>query len=124
MTNWTALGELLMRIQSRLTWDGVERTNEEERAETVRLLVAESRELLTEERHQHSMAGATTGLRMDRDRELEVSAALRRDLAEARRQHAAEIRDRCNDRTVPARLRREGVLLAADWLDPTTPKES
>lgn len=40
-----------------------------------------------------------------------------RKLADARTEMAKAIRARCNEVTVPSRYRREGVLLAADWLD-------
>lgn len=42
----------------------------------------------------------------------------RRVYREARQDLAKAIRERVNDRTVPAKLRREGVLLAAEWLWP------
>jgi hypothetical protein len=36
---------------------------------------------------------------------------------------AQMLRDRCNERTVPSRYRREGVLWAADMIDPAVPKD-
>jgi hypothetical protein len=41
-----------------------------------------------------------------------------RKLADAAGVLAGAIRARCDERTVPSRYRREGVLLAADWLAP------
>ena len=41
-----------------------------------------------------------------------------RRLADARHVLADAIRARVNERTIPSALRREGALLAADWLDP------
>ncbi len=43
---------------------------------------------------------------------------VRRVYREARRDIAQALRDWCNERTVPAKLRREGVLLAADRICP------
>jgi hypothetical protein len=52
------------------------------------------------------------------ERELaEVREELQRVYREARVDIARALRAWCNDRTVPARLRREGVLLAADRID-------
>ena len=45
-------------------------------------------------------------------------AGYARKLADARGVLARAIRERCNERTVPSRYRREGVLIAAEWLDP------
>lgn len=59
-------------------------------------------------------------LNAERARE-EAKAAreeVRRVYREARRDIAQDLRGWCNERTVPARLRREGVLLAADRIDP------
>jgi hypothetical protein len=47
----------------------------------------------------------------------EKTAEFERKLADARRVLADAIRRRVNERTVPSAYRREGVLLAADWLD-------
>jgi hypothetical protein len=45
------------------------------------------------------------------------TAEYERKMADSAHQYAAALRARCNERTVTSRLRREGVLLAADWLD-------
>jgi hypothetical protein len=44
-----------------------------------------------------------------------------RVLRDAARDLAKLIRGCTNERTVPSRYRREGVLLAADWIDPDSP---
>lgn len=49
---------------------------------------------------------------------VKARAETRRVLIDAARDLAGYLRQRCNDRTVPSRYRREGVLLAADWIDP------
>jgi len=48
----------------------------------------------------------------------ELRAEIRRVYAEARQDIAAALREWCNERSVPSRFRREGVLLAAQRLDP------
>jgi hypothetical protein len=52
-----------------------------------------------------------------------VREEIRRVYAEARRDIAQGLREWCNERTVPARLRREGVLLAVDRIDPQMARE-
>jgi hypothetical protein len=47
-----------------------------------------------------------------------MHAEVRRVYREARRDLAKELRTWCNERSVPSRFRREGVLLAADRLNP------
>lgn len=54
----------------------------------------------------------------------EMRAEVRRVYRESAADLAALIRGRCNERSVPSRLRREGVLLAADWIDPAVPKDA
>lgn len=51
----------------------------------------------------------------------DLYAENRRILAEAFRSAGRAIRAWCNDRTVPSRYRREGVMIAADKLDPPAP---
>lgn len=53
----------------------------------------------------------------------ELRAELQRVYREAGKDLAASIRDRCNERTVPSRYRREGVAWAADLIDPSVPKD-
>lgn len=57
--------------------------------------------------------------REDAERRAEQAwAETRRVGLEARRDIAAALRRWCSERTVPSRYRREGVLLAADQVDP------
>lgn len=53
----------------------------------------------------------------------ELRAEITRLRMDARADVAQLIRDRCNDRTVPSRYRREGALWAADLVDPDVPKD-
>jgi hypothetical protein len=53
----------------------------------------------------------------------EMRAEVARVYLEARTDIANIIRSRCNERSVPAKYRREGVELAADWIDPAVPKD-
>lgn len=50
---------------------------------------------------------------------IEVSRVYR----ESGKDLAQMLRDRCNERTVPSRFRREGVRWAADMIDPSVPKD-
>lgn len=54
---------------------------------------------------------------------MEMRAEVSRVYREAAKDLAAMIRNRCNDRTVPSRFRREGVAWAADIIDPAVPKD-
>jgi hypothetical protein len=53
----------------------------------------------------------------------EMRAEVSRVYREAAKDLAEMIRQRCNDRTVPSRYRREGVAWAADLIDPSVPKD-
>lgn len=53
----------------------------------------------------------------------EMRAEVARVYQEAAKDLAAFLRDRCNERTVPSRFRREGVRWAADMIDPSVPKD-
>lgn len=63
--------------------------------------------------------------RLNAERAREEVAAMRievrRVYRDAARDLAKYVRDGCNERTVTAKLRREGVMLAADWIDPDSP---
>jgi hypothetical protein len=63
--------------------------------------------------------------RLNAERAREKVAAMRIELKrvyrDAARDLAKYVRDGCNERTVTAKLRREGVMLAADWIDPDNP---
>lgn len=53
----------------------------------------------------------------------EVRDEMRRVYREAGKDLADLLRERCNERSVPSRYRREGVQWAADLIDPTVPKD-
>lgn len=53
----------------------------------------------------------------------EMRAEMRRVYREAGKDLANMLRERCNERSVPSRYRREGVTWAADLIDPTVPKD-
>jgi hypothetical protein len=53
----------------------------------------------------------------------EMRAEVARVYREAAKDIAGMLRERCNDRTVPSRYRREGVAWAADLIDPAVPKD-
>jgi hypothetical protein len=53
----------------------------------------------------------------------DIRAELSRVYREAGKDLAEMLRERCNDRTVPSRYRREGVAWAADLIDPSVPKD-
>lgn len=77
--------------------------------------------LITASEHDHLRNAHTVLDRMAREaaekRAKEADAEVRRVYREARQDIAAALREWCNERSVPSRLRREGVLLAADRLD-------
>ncbi|MET0423628.1 MAG: hypothetical protein ABW046_07130 [Actinoplanes sp.] len=53
----------------------------------------------------------------------ELRAELRRVYAEAGKDLAELLRERCNEQTVPSKYRRDGVAWAADLIDPTVRKD-
>jgi ribosomal protein S19E (S16A) len=53
----------------------------------------------------------------------DMRAEVRRVYAEAGKDFAEFLRERCNERSVPSRYRREGVAWAADMIDPSVPKD-
>jgi hypothetical protein len=75
----------------------------------------------------HLRSACTAVDRVNREaaerRAREAQGEARSVLREAAQRVADHIRARCNDRSVPSRLRRDGVLLAADWVDPRVPKD-
>ena len=89
--------------------------------------VASSTGLTTIAYADHLREGCTVIDRLDREaaekQVAEMRAEVTRVYREARADAADHIRQRCNERSVPARYRREGVLLAADWIDPRVPKD-
>ncbi len=83
--------------------------------------------LTTQAQADHTRDGHTVMDRLNREaaekQVREMRAEMARVYLEARKDVAEAIRSRCNERTVPAKFRREGVLLAADWIDPAVPKD-
>lgn len=53
----------------------------------------------------------------------EARAEVARVYRESAKDLAAFLRARCNERSVPSRYRREGVIWAADMIDPSVPKD-
>lgn len=83
--------------------------------------------LITQADADHLRESCTIVDRMNREKAeeqvKEMRAEVRRVYREAAADLAAMIRNRCNDRTVPSRYRREGVQWAADLIDPAVPKD-
>jgi hypothetical protein len=83
--------------------------------------------LMTEAEAKHIRDAHTVVDRMNREAAEKQVAEMRAEVARVYREAAHDlaelIRRKCNDRTVPAKYRREGVLLAADWIDPAVPKD-
>lgn len=83
--------------------------------------------LTTESYHLWDVKDATALARMQaesaEERVKEMRAEVARVYREARKDLAEFLRDRCNERTVPSRYRREGVEWAADMIDPAVPKD-
>jgi hypothetical protein len=135
--DWSALAQRLQREMANLTHhDAVKRYGDDFYAEALR------RTFGAREPHGHipyatisTATGLTTVAESDWTREShtvvdrlnaedarrqakEARAEAQRVMRDAARDLAKYLRGRCNERRVPARLRREGVLLAADWIDP------
>ncbi|MER7280546.1 hypothetical protein ABT369_39515 [Dactylosporangium sp. NPDC000244] len=83
--------------------------------------------LMTRAESRHEQEGAVYFANAARERAEEQVREMRAEVARVYREAAADlaklIRDRCNERTVPSRYRREGVLWAADLIDPAVPKD-
>jgi hypothetical protein len=83
--------------------------------------------LTTESYHQFNVKGATALSAMHaeqaKEEAKELRAEVRRVYTEAGKDLAEMLRERCNERTVPSRYRREGVAWAADMIDPGVPKD-
>lgn len=75
----------------------------------------------------HVRNGHTVIDRLNREAAEKQVAEMRAEVQRVYRESAADlakyIRGRCNERSVPAKFRREGVELAADWIDPNVPKD-
>jgi hypothetical protein len=78
--------------------------------------------LTTQGQADHLREGCTVIDRLNAERAkeqvAEMRAEVRRVYRDAARDLAKHIRAGCNERTVTAKLRREGVMLAANWIDP------
>ncbi len=83
--------------------------------------------LTTQAEADHIREGCTIIDRLNRERAEQQVKEMRAEVARVYRESAADlaqlIRDRCNERTVPSRYRREGVEWAADLIDPNVPKD-
>lgn len=121
--DWTKAGETFSRIQSDLMHgEGSELRGAEFYGEALRRLFARiGHNWVTSEESQRAIHMSTS---ISRSNAEQAKAALhhfteeyQRKLADARAVMADAIRTRCNEVTVPSRYRREGVLLAAEWLD-------
>lgn len=136
--DWVKLARRLQEAQAQLVHheDGFRRYGDEFYAEALRRAfgykephghvkhetVSESTGLMTTAYANHLIESNTIMSRLNAESaQREAKAAreeTRRVYREAGRDLARLIRDRCNERTVPSRFRREGVLTAADWIDP------
>lgn len=83
--------------------------------------------LITQAEMKDLVDGHTIVDRLGRERAEEQIKEMRAEVArvyrEARKDVADYLRERCNERTVPSRYRREGVTWAADMIDPAVPKD-
>lgn len=83
--------------------------------------------LTTDAEAKYVRDGHTVIDRLNRERAEQQVKEMRAEVArvylEARKDVAAAIRSRCNEYSVPSKYRREGVELAADWIDPGVPKD-
>jgi hypothetical protein len=120
MTDWAEMGRKLNSIQAAMIHDEQsELCGAEFTGEALRRMAEQTGHGLAvpaPDPAQQSHAGCHAALasveRSQREQYEKLTAALR----DARHVAASEIRR--NAHTVPSRLRREGVLLAAIWLDP------
>lgn len=144
--NWPALGRKLSEIMNDLVHrDTVQRYGDDFYGEALRRLVKSGELTVTERgrtreipadnpdrKHGYALRLETYGVdwlasevRMLHGQiasaeqgKRDAWAETRRVLANTASELAKWLRERTNERTVPAKFRREGVLLAADWLDP------
>lgn len=83
--------------------------------------------LITAAQAKHETDGVAYFDRIGREKAEEQVKEMRAELARARREAGSDfaeyLRNRCNERTVPSRYRREGVNWAADMIDPAVPKD-
>ena len=135
--DWIKLARRLQEVQAQMIHhDEVNRYGDEFYAEALRRTlgyrephghithetVSESTGLMTTAHADHLIEGYTVLSRLHaEDMERQAKAAreeTRRILQDAARDLAKWIREWCNDRTVSAKTRRQGVLIAANWIDP------
>ncbi len=125
-TDWVALGRRLQDIQNHMIHrEPTHRYGDEYYAEALRRLLTDSRsgwlptaehDRLVDMHTYMDRRNAQEANRRAREARARYATASHRIQAEL----AAWLRRVTNERTVPSRYRREGVLLAADWLDPAT----
>ncbi|SCL56385.1 hypothetical protein [Micromonospora chersina] len=123
-TDWVALGRRLQNIQNTLVHhESTPRYGDDYYAEALRRLLTDSRcgwisttehQWLLDLHTQVDRRNAQEANRRAREARARYATASRTIRAEL----AGWLRRVTNEQTVPARYRREGVLLAADWLDP------
>lgn len=123
--DWTALAHKLGRIGLALRADGCELQAEAFQGECLRqLLEGPGSVFVAWDEHLRVLEMNRSVDRANGERAQELLSREReefaRKIADARHLMAEAIRGRVNERTVPSAYRREGVLLAADWLDGRT----
>lgn len=83
--------------------------------------------LMTDAEAKHIRDAHTVIDRINREKAEQEVKEMREEVRRVYRESAADlsdlIRNRCNERTVPSRYRREGAQWAADLIDPRVPKD-
>ncbi|WJK33153.1 hypothetical protein [Solwaraspora sp. WMMA2065] len=126
-TNWPALGRRLQQIQARMIHGDGEPvlSGDDFYGEALRRLLTRTdsgwmtradHDRFIRAHHVFNGSAAAAARRQAREARARYAAAARTIRAEL----AAWLREAANERTVPSRYRRDGVLLAADWIDPAT----
>lgn len=121
--DWLALGRKLGEIESGMIHgDNSDLHGDEFRAEALRRLLENRPGWITLEEHYRVL---DLNRRQDRANGeaakatlARLSAEYERKMRDSAREYAEAIRYRATESEVPSRYRREGVLLAAEWLDP------
>lgn len=90
-------------------------------------MVSPSTGLVTAAYSEHIRNAHTTIDRLNRESAEQQVKEMRVEVQRVYRESATDlakyIRGRCNEVSVPSKYRREGVELAADWIDPAVPKD-
>lgn len=125
---WTSLAYKLGRIQLAMRDGGCELQAEEFLGESLRqLLTGAGSGFVSWDEHMLTLDMNRKVDRANAEQAQKTADFNRADyvrkLADARHIIADAIRVRVNEVTVPAKLRREGVLLAAEWIDPAPQKD-